>query len=732
MPASVSAPKSNRSNKPLLCFLLSCSPHIAPNQLARAPPSAAARPPTSAMELFPDGAHVRLRSRVRGAYLHAAEDGVGVYLSPRRASVNVAWRVHRIVRDGNPCVLLHGAAYGRYLAATDRPAASDHLGHRVVQGVYDHPEEIAVVWQVVEAGDGDGDDVLLRHIVGDRLLRANGRHRLWLTGVTVDHQDNRSTMMHWVVEALQLLDGPPVLPAPIPHAQQGAGGQASGRFHRLFRGRIAPMPQRTIRYVRANYYGNFNDQGWDTFVFQGRSIFVLRMEVAYLVGIEAFFFNITLCTRAGRYGRLTPLTIDLPRSHEPMDIIAFTTGSPVDRCHCAATDLRLEIARLGLGARKTARNKHLLCSAALLRFLLSCPLLPPSQSAEKPTRPPPAMELFPNGAHVRLRSRVRDGMYLHADEDGAGVSLIPVRASLNAAWRVHRIIRDGATYILLHGAAYGRYLAATNERAPFGIRGKRVVQGVYDDPNEPAVVWRAVGAGNGVHVLLRHINGNRLLRANGRHFTWNTGVSVDHPNNESTMMHWVVEPIQPLPGSPNLQPPATGAFPPLPPTSPLLPLVSICYTLSLVLLAMRAILKPVVCQAFASVSDALYHLILPVKLHDDAIPALLRAEPEPPVELQRTIRFVRADANGNFNEQGWGTFQFDGRSVYNLRSQVARHAHELVQFHRIMVCTRAGRYGRLTPLTTDLPRNQEQMDVISLTARSPATQDFQYPNVDAP
>jgi hypothetical protein len=165
------------------------------------------------MERFPDGAHVRLRSRVRGRYLHADEDGTGVFLSPVRASLNAAWRVHRVVRDGVPFVLLHGAAYGSYLAATDDPAPPDHHGQRVVQGVYDHPEEDAVAWTVVEAEGGDGGDVLLRH-VSDRLLRANGRHRTWNNGVSVDHPDNRSTMMHWVVEPLQLRPEPPFLPTP--------------------------------------------------------------------------------------------------------------------------------------------------------------------------------------------------------------------------------------------------------------------------------------------------------------------------------------------------------------------------------------------------------------------------------------------------------------------------------------------------------------------------------------
>ncbi|CAN6356072.1 unnamed protein product [Urochloa humidicola] len=68
------------------------------------------------MQQFPEGAHVRLRSRVHGEYLHADEDGVWVSLR-RRRSVCAAWRVERVLLDGATCVLLHSAAYGRYLAA---------------------------------------------------------------------------------------------------------------------------------------------------------------------------------------------------------------------------------------------------------------------------------------------------------------------------------------------------------------------------------------------------------------------------------------------------------------------------------------------------------------------------------------------------------------------------------------------------------------------------------------
>ncbi|CAL5084200.1 unnamed protein product [Urochloa decumbens] len=282
-------------------------------------------------QFFPDGGHVRLRSRVRRKYLHAATDGIGVLLSPERASFNAAWRVHRVVRNGVPLVLLHGAAYGRYLAASD--------DHRVVQGVYDDLEADDVMWTAVEAA---GDHlVLLRHVSG-RFLRANGS---WKKGVTVDY--NPSTpMMHWEVESLKLQPETPDIPPPRPHVRELliwccflpliwniCAWLTSiislqvrcflGCFHRR---RVAPFPERTIRCIRADYFGNFNDDhGWAAFQFEGRSVYLLRWDVMSHVGVF-----ITLCTRAGRYGRLTPLVTDLPRILLPMDIIGLTIYSPGD------------------------------------------------------------------------------------------------------------------------------------------------------------------------------------------------------------------------------------------------------------------------------------------------------------------------------------------------------------------------------------------------------------------
>jgi hypothetical protein len=99
----------------------------------------------------------------------------------------------------------------------------------------------------------------------------------------------------------------------------------------LFRRRTVPLPVRTIRYVLADNVGNFdNDHGWDTFQFQGRVVFNLRLEVRHLLSHDPeFLINIEVCTRAARYGRLTPLIIDrLPLRLFPMDIIALTTESP--------------------------------------------------------------------------------------------------------------------------------------------------------------------------------------------------------------------------------------------------------------------------------------------------------------------------------------------------------------------------------------------------------------------
>ncbi|CAM0955120.1 unnamed protein product [Alopecurus aequalis] len=149
-----------------------------------------------------------------------------------------------------------------------------------------------------------------------------------------------------------------------------------------------------------------------------------------------------------------------------------------------------------------------------------------------------------NRHHVWLQSRVH-GTYLHADRDGHGVSLSRRRATMNAAWAVHRNHGDDH-HVLLYSAAYGRYLVATDASAPRGCRGFRVEQRNYDEElEEEAIRWQALTNGSRDYILLRHAAGDRYgyLRANGRHLGWNEGVvSVDDFNN-ITVMQWVVVPI---------------------------------------------------------------------------------------------------------------------------------------------------------------------------------------------
>ncbi|XP_037462048.1 uncharacterized protein LOC119333148 [Triticum dicoccoides] len=153
------------------------------------------------------------------------------------------------------------------------------------------------------------------------------------------------------------------------------------------------------------------------------------------------------------------------------------------------------------------------------------------------------MDRFHDRQHVRLRSRVH-GTYLHANDDGRSVSLRSRRATLETAWTVHIYRGKDGTYLLLHSAAYGRYLAATATRAPLalGHLGFRAELRDYDQPEVGAIMWRAVEAGSGGDVMLRNAGG-RYLRANGRHLPWNTRVSVDDANNTSTMMCWTLQTV---------------------------------------------------------------------------------------------------------------------------------------------------------------------------------------------
>ena len=145
------------------------------------------------MELFPDRSHIRLKSHVDGLFLSAEEDGWGVSLAARRASINTAWQVHRVQRDGKSYVLLHSAAYGRYLVLWPQPGR-----HRLTLGVYMSSGQEDVLWEAIRAGT-DGM-VRLRH----------GRHKLYLNAGADQGTGRRWEL--WTVELIPPRPVPPVLP----------------------------------------------------------------------------------------------------------------------------------------------------------------------------------------------------------------------------------------------------------------------------------------------------------------------------------------------------------------------------------------------------------------------------------------------------------------------------------------------------------------------------------------
>ena len=71
-------------------------------------------------------------------------------------------------------------------------------------------------------------------------------------------------------------------------------------------------------------------------------------------------------------------------------------------------------------------------------------------------------------SHVRLQTS--NGRYLHAMTDGLRTGLCLRRASLNAAWGVQHVVREGRTYLLLRSASYGRYLVLRTVNAAPAIQ----------------------------------------------------------------------------------------------------------------------------------------------------------------------------------------------------------------------------------------------------------------------
>uniref|UniRef100_A0A0D9WM74 DUF569 domain-containing protein n=1 Tax=Leersia perrieri TaxID=77586 RepID=A0A0D9WM74_9ORYZ len=241
-------------------------------------------------------------------FFHADDDGSGVSLRPHRASLNAAWTVHLIGSGSDPHddaaggerlhhLLLHSAAYGRYLAATDTPAASVLGGHhQVAQRDFDRLDDESVLWHASRLGSGDA--VLLRHATGRYLHDSDG------TTVTIASSDAKKT--RWIVETMTIgsRDCMPTFPNPSQAQQE------------LF--------IRNIRFIRAIPHGVFSDN-WNTFQFSGRSVNGLKNELARRAAVD-LVMKYSMCIRAGCHGRLTPLVIDLlPRSTDNLDVILLMT-----------------------------------------------------------------------------------------------------------------------------------------------------------------------------------------------------------------------------------------------------------------------------------------------------------------------------------------------------------------------------------------------------------------------
>uniref|UniRef100_A0A0E0PTW7 DUF569 domain-containing protein n=1 Tax=Oryza rufipogon TaxID=4529 RepID=A0A0E0PTW7_ORYRU len=135
-----------------------------------------------------------------------------------------------------------------------------------------------------------GDSIVLRHS-SDQFLRAIDRGDG--NGVTVEVSASRRANAHWVVEAIPSTDSIPRLP----HIES-----------------------------RASTDGTFPHVAWACFEFTGRSLFNLRIELARRLNF-AVASDAIMCVRAGFFGRLTPLVINLPDNNVTMEVIVVTAGT---------------------------------------------------------------------------------------------------------------------------------------------------------------------------------------------------------------------------------------------------------------------------------------------------------------------------------------------------------------------------------------------------------------------
>ncbi|KAG0512919.1 hypothetical protein BDA96_10G056300 [Sorghum bicolor] len=277
------------------------------------------------------------------------------------------------------------------------------------------------------------------------------------------------------------------------------------------------------------------------------------------------------------------------------------------------------------------------------------------------------MESFPDRTHVWLWIRDYEA-YLYAQVDRQGIACCPNRGSLHlhGAWAVHRLVRDGTDYVLFHSAASGRYLAQIEDSEDENYAYNSAVQCTYDSPEQDNVLFQARTAEDG---------SGDIFISNRRFGDW--------CYDNDTPMRWVVEAI-----TQRLLPPEL----PVPPE----PIAAPAMTGGPIRRLRRRGIQP---QA-----------------------------PQP--VLRRTIHFVWADDQGNFNPLHWRFLEFEGQSVFNLRRDIAGALGEANNVLGLTLCAYAGSNGRLTPLVIDLPSDENIMDIVVLTTGSTAAQELVYANID--
>ncbi|KAF0907855.1 hypothetical protein E2562_022259 [Oryza meyeriana var. granulata] len=336
------------------------------------------------MEVFEGVEFVVLRIWQSDLYLHADEDGRSVYHGSLGGGSalqhNVVWAVEELVavEPHTRYVLLRGA-YGRYLGA-GAPDARDRERFtccplpccpslEAAQRDRDEPEVDAIMWHAIGCSGPDvfagrgARGVVLLHDRSGRYLRGNRSFLTCRHSVSVDGNVENETTLRWEV-----------VPVPWPGLPIATDSNLA----------CSPPLRREIRFVTADDDdGNFGEQDWASFQYTGRSVQLLREELARRVD-----YDFMLCVRAGRHGRLTPLLINLPRSRETLHIVLVRPKGAADN-QLIFPNLSFQTGGGGYAAYYASRVVRALSGPEDLR----CPLMPrpdetPTPQTSKPIDPP--------------------------------------------------------------------------------------------------------------------------------------------------------------------------------------------------------------------------------------------------------------------------------------------------------------------------------------------------------